>query len=189
MRWEALFADLEAQAEALENAERAAQVEELVRGEIAELSVLDRLRAALGAPLRLRTTTGITVTGTLSRVGPDWLLIDEGAGRETVVVLSAVLDVSGLGRFSAGAGSVGLVTSRLGLRHALRGIARDRSTVRLHLASDRTELGVRSATIDRVGSDFVELAVHPPGESRRRDEVRDVLLVPFSALVALSREV
>ena len=54
MRWAALFDDLEAQAEALEHAERAAELQERTRAEVAALSLLDRLRSALDVPLRLR---------------------------------------------------------------------------------------------------------------------------------------
>jgi hypothetical protein len=43
------------------------------------------------------------------------------------------------------------------------------------------------ATIDRVGADFVEGASHAPGEARRRQDVREVELVPLSALVAVRR--
>ena len=35
------------------------------------------------------------------------------------------------------------------------------------------------ATIDRVGADFVEVATHAAGEVRRRDEVREVELIPL----------
>jgi hypothetical protein len=184
MRWDTLFADLEAQAAALERAERAAEVEERTRGEVAATGVVDRLRAAIGSPLRLMLP-GLALAGVLRRVGPDWLLLDEGAGREAVVVLDRLVGLSGLGRLSAPPGTMGVVTSRLGLRHALRGVARDRSAVRLHLADATTH----SATVDRVGADFVEVALHAPGESRRRAEVRDVLLVPLGAVVAVRREV
>lgn len=183
MRWDALFADLEAQALALEQSERAAEVEERTRGEIGALGLLDRARAALGLPLRLRLAGLLTITGTLVRVGPDWLLLDEGAGREAVVATDRLVSVRGLVRFSGTPDSVGVVESRLGLRHALRGIARDRSAVRLHLVDGSTV----DATIDRVGADFVEVATHPAGETRRHKEVRDIELLPIAALVAVRR--
>lgn len=183
MRWEGLFDDLEAQAEGLARAQRAAEVEERTRGEIGRLGVLDRLRAALDRPVRLRVDGGLAVAGTLERVGPDWLLLDEGAGREVVVVTAAVLGVRGLVRYSATPGTAGVVESRLGLRHALRGIARDRSAVRLHLRDGTTV----DATIDRIGDDYVEVAVHPAGELRRRQEVREVELVPLAAIAAVRR--
>ncbi|MDQ2797988.1 MAG: hypothetical protein M3Y06_12665, partial [Actinomycetota bacterium] len=131
----------------------------------------------------LRTTGSVAVTGVLSRVGPDWVLIDEGAGREALIPTAAVVSVRGLARYSATPDSLPVVESRLGLRHALRGIARDRSGVRLHLADGSTV----DATIDRVGSDFVEVATHAAGEARRRQGVRDSELLPITALVAVRR--
>ena len=76
-----------------------------------------------------------------------------------------MLGVRGSARYSAVPGSDGVVESRLGLRPALRGIARDRSTVRLHLVDGSPSL---DATIDRVGADFVDVAALAAGEARRR---------------------
>ncbi|HEY2299378.1 MAG TPA: hypothetical protein VGH43_16705 [Jatrophihabitans sp.] len=183
MRWDDLFTDLEAQAEALDVAARAAEVGERTRVEVSGLGVIDRLRAAVGTSVRVRLAGGLSVGGTLERVGPDWLLIAEGGARECVLAVAAVRSVSGLGRLSAVPGSEGVVESRLALRSALRGIARDRSAVRVHLIDG----DVLDATLDRVGADFVEVARHAPGEPRRHGEVREVMLVPLRALAAVRR--
>jgi hypothetical protein len=185
VRWDDLFTDLEAQAEALEVAARAAEVGERTRVEVSGLAVHDRLRAAVGTSVRIRLAGGLPIVGTVQRVGPDWLLLDEGAGRECVLSTAAVRSVSGLGRLSAVPGSEGVVESRLALRSALRGIARDRSAVRVHLVDG----DVLDATVDRVGVDFVEIARHAAGEPRRHGEVREVVLVPFGALAAVRRTV
>lgn len=184
MRWDGLFADLEAQAAALQSAERNAEVEERTRAEAGRLTLLDRLRPAVGAPVRVRTRGGVSVTGHVQQVGSEWLLLDEGSGHEVVVALPAVTSIAGLGRLSAVPGTMGVVQLRLGLRHVLRGIARDRSNLRLHLVDDT----VMDGTLDRVGADFLEFAVHAPGESRRRSEVREVLVVALSALAVLRRQ-
>lgn len=185
MRWDELFADLEAHAEALARAERAGEVDERTRGEVGALSLVDRLRAAVGAPVRVQLLGGLTLTGTVDRVGPDWLLIDEQAGREAVVVLDRVLRLRGLMRYSAVPDSMSVVESRLGLRHVLRGIARDRSATRLHLVDG----SVLDATPDRIGADFVEVATHAAGEVRRRGEVREIEAVPLAAITAVRRAV
>ncbi|HZC72748.1 MAG TPA: hypothetical protein VE442_18765 [Jatrophihabitans sp.] len=185
VRWDALFDDLEAQAAALEQAERAAEVDDRARGEIGGLGLHDRARAAVGDPLRVRVSGGLAVAGVLSRLGPEWWLLDEGAGRESVVATAHLLTVRGLGRYSAVPGTAGVVESRIGLRLVLRGIARDRSAVHLHLA-DGTAV---AATIDRVGADFVEVATHAPAEPRRLREVRDVELLPCAAIAAVRRSV
>ena len=183
MRWDELFADLEAQAEALARTELAGEVVERTRGEVGSLALLDRVRAAVGAQLRLHLAGGLTVNGTVSRVGPDWLLIDEQDAREAVVALARVLRVRGLVRYSAVPDSMSVVESRLGLRHVLRGIARDRSTARVHLVDG----SVLDATLDRIGSDFVELATHAAGEVRRRGDVREIEAVPLAAIAVVRR--
>ncbi len=185
MRWDALFDDLEAQAAALQQAERAAEVEERARGEVGALGLLDRARAAIGTPLRLRTRGGLAVTGLLARVGPDWLLIDEGEGRETVIATGQLVSARGFGRHSAVPGTASIVASRIGLRQVLRGIARDRSAVRVRLIDGTTV----DATIDRIGADFAEVATHSAAEPRRRQDVRDVELLPLAAIAAVRRSV
>lgn len=183
-RWDGLFADLEAQASALAAADRAGEVEERVRSEVGQLRLVDRLRPSVGVPLRWRLTGGLAISGVLLRVGADFVLLDEGAGREALLPLAGVVTVAGLGRWSSSPGSEGQVTARLGLRSALRGLARDRSALRVHLV-DGT---VTDGTLDRVGADLVELAAHEPGEFRRQRAVRDVVVLPVAALVALRRD-
>lgn len=182
MRWEGLFADLEAQAEALEIAERAAEIDERARVELGRIRLLDRLRPAIGWSVRLRCL-GDAVAGAVRRVGPDWVLLDEGGGREAVVATASLVGVSGLSRFSAVPDTESTVESRLGLRHVLRAIARDRSAVRI---TDRSG-GTLDGTIDRLGADFIEVAEHAAGEARRWTGVREVAVVPLAALTVVRR--
>lgn len=184
MRWQRLFDDLEAQASALSDAERAAEVQDRTRFEVGRLGLIDRLRPALGDQLRLRCLGGVSVIGVLRRAHPEWLLLDESAGREVLVAGAAISSVAGLGRSSGAPDAGSVVEARLGLRYALRTLARDRSGLRIHLADG----SMLDATLDRVGADFVEVAVHAGGEARRRGEVREVLTVPTGAIVALRRD-
>jgi hypothetical protein len=183
-RWDGLFADLEAQAVAIEAAERAGEVEERIRIESGALRLVDRLRTAVGGRIRVRCQAGTSVDGTVRRSGSDWLLLDEGTGREALVSLRTVVELAGLGRSAAVPGSETVVESRLTFRIALRGLVRDRSTVQVRLTDGRTVTG----TLDRVGADFVELAEHPAGELRRAAEVRDLLLLPIQAIVLVRRQ-
>lgn len=183
MRWDSLFADLEAQATAAGLAQRAAEVDERARMESARVGLVDRLRAAVGCELRLHCMGGIVVAGTLRRVGADWALVDEAAGQQAVVPIAAVLAFGGLGWLSAVPGVDGKVGSRLGLSSVLRGIGRERVGVRAYLLDSMVFAG----TVDRVGADFVELAVHPVGQPRRRGDVRDRLVVRFAALAVVRR--
>jgi hypothetical protein len=184
VRWDGLFADLEAQAGALDTGQRAAEIEERARTELGRIRLQDRLRPATGTAVRVRCRGALAVAGTVSRVGAEWLLLDEGGNREALVVTAMLISVSGLGRLSAAPDTEGVVESRLGLRHALRGIVRDRSAAAMHLVDGTTADG----TIDRIGADFVEIAAHPTGEPRRRGEVRDVLVVPLGSVVAVRRQ-
>jgi hypothetical protein len=184
VRWELLFADLEAQATAIETAERSGEVDERARIELGRLRLVERLRPAVGLEVRVSCPAAVTVAGALRRTGAQWLLIDERGGRQALVVLTAVMSVTGTGRRSAASGSMDRIESRLGLTHALRGIAHDRSTVRIDLIDGSSLDG----TIDRVGADYLELALHGPGEARRRSEVRELAVVALTALAVVRRQ-
>lgn len=183
MRWKALFDDIEAQWEAAERADLAAEVRDRTRREVALLSSYDRLRAAEGAVLALTVHGAGAVSGRLLEVGNDWLLLEEGPGRDLLVPMAAVLTVAGLGRRAEPPGSSGEVGRRLDLRWALRSLARDRAPLQVVLRDGSTLAG----TLDRVGSDHVDLAEHAQGEERRPANVRAVRLVPVGALGLLRR--
>jgi len=187
LRWEALFADLEAQWEAAESAELAAEVEDRSRREIGYLRLVDRLRPAVGHRLRFDVVGQAgpergAITGRLLALGPDWLLVEDVGGGEVLVPSRSLLAVRGLRGEAAHPGHEGRVGARLDLRHVLRGVARDRSGCLVVLSDGRTVSG----TIDRVGTDFVDLAEHAPGEFRRPRAVEGCT-VPLTAIVLLRR--
>jgi hypothetical protein len=181
MRWQALFDDLEAQVEAAEAAELQSEVADRTRREAALLGVVDRLRDGVGHPLAVTVWGGGTVHGELLDAGPDWLLLAEAGRREVLVPLAAVLGVAGAGSRSTAPGSEGQVARRLDLRWALRGLARDRAGVSVVLRDGSAVSG----TLDRVGADHVDVAEHAPGEPRRAAAVRQVRIVPVTALALL----
>lgn len=181
MRWEHFFADLEGQLDRARADELAAEVADRTRAEAASIRLVDRLRGAVGHPVRVSLRGGLSVSGELRRVGPDWLLMAETGDREVVVVGSALLAVTGLGLRSSTPGGEGSVAGRLGLGHALRAVARDRAPVVLLLVDGARLTG----TLDRVGADFVELAEHPGGEARRSGTVAGLRALPFDALAAV----
>lgn len=181
MRWTHLFADLESQAAGLVDAERDGELAERTRIETGRLTLVDRLRGAVGHSVALRCAGAGPCSGRLDRVGADWLLVAELSGAEVLVPLGSLLGVGGLGRHSAA--PVGSPRIQLGLRAVLRGIARDRAPVRLVLG-DGTPV---DGTIDRVGADYLEIAEHPVGEPRRPGRVRGVRTVPLAAVGVVRR--
>jgi hypothetical protein len=179
MRWEGLFADLEGQLAAEERRERDDEVAERTRRERALVTLPSRLAAAVGSPVRISLAVGEQVDGDLLDLGEDWVLVRRHPdAHEVLVPLAAVVTVRALGQQSVPARTA----RRFGLGHALRALARDRATVAVSLVGDGPRL---VGTIDAVGADHLDLAEHPEGLPRRRENVRTVATVPFAAVVAV----
>lgn len=177
-RWEALFADLEAELDAAEAAELDAEVRDRARREVARLHLADRLAPAVGHPVVVTARGAGTLRGRLADAAPEWLLLSEPPALDCLVPLAAVLSITGLGAQSVEPGTGGRVAAKLTLGYALRGLARRRAQVAVTFVDGTGAHG----TIDRVGGDFLELAEHPAGEPRRAGAVRAVRTVPFTAL-------
>lgn len=186
MRWDHLFADLEARFDEIEEAQLSAELADRQRVEMGSVWMSARLTGAIGSPVRLRLAVGAAASGVLTGVGPDWVIIQEAPGREALVSLWAVTMVEGL--LAATGRPVEGLALRLDLRRALRGIARDRSPVAISLMGGSVDTtGIPGSevtgTIDRVGADFIELALHAPWEARRSATVRRIVLLPLSGIV------
>ena len=173
-RWERLFADLEAQFAESEVGEMRAEVADRTRAELAKLRMADRLRAAPPVhELSIWTVGGATARGPVRSSGPDWVLLAEPGGIETVVALASAIKIAGLGRRASVPGSEGRVAGRLRLSYVLRGIARDRAPVVVSLIDGSTLTGI----IDRVGADHIDVG----------QEVGGATTVPFTALALVRR--
>jgi hypothetical protein len=184
MRWQKLFADLEAQFAEAASAAELAESASRARAEAGTVTLSERLAGAVGQAVRLRCRGAGSVAGVIEDVGPDWLLLSGAQGRELLVATDAVTLVSDLVRRTAvPEGERPRV--RTDLRRALRGLVRDRSEVSLTLEDG----GTISGTLDRVGADHVELAEHAAGEPRRAAAVRAVHTVPLRALAVVTRSV
>jgi len=160
MRWERLFADLEAEAAEMEARARDAEIAERTRAEIAAVRWLQRLRGATGTTVSLAMAGAGPLSGRVRYVGPDWVLVDV-VGQDVLVPAAAVLGVTGLG--TAAPPDVERVP--LTWAAAWRTLSRDRAVVRV----ERTDGSVVSGRVDRVGADFVEVSG---------------VLVPFTAVRA-----
>ncbi|MBT0774125.1 hypothetical protein KIH74_34590 [Kineosporia sp. J2-2] len=183
MRWKQLFDDLEARFEEQERAEAELDLVELVRAERDQITFSDRLRAHPGVVLTFDLRDGSNRRGTLLDVGRDWVLLRSpaAAGRtaDLLIPVEAVVSTGGLSQLSREGGkSVG---RRLRLGSVLRGLASDRAAVGI----DFWPTGHLDGTIDRVGADHLDLAMHPVDVARRAVEVRQVRTVPFQAMAAV----
>jgi hypothetical protein len=187
VRWEQLFAELEARFDELADAQMMAELADRQRVAAGSVTMVQRFAGALGTTVRLRTQDGAVLGGMVLEVGPDWLLLDQQGPGELLVATASVTAVEGL--TAATGAPLDQVSRRLDLRLALRGIARDRSPVVVTVtgaAAAETGRGPEvSGTIDRVGADFLELAQHAVWEPRRATGVRSVALLPLRAVVAV----
>jgi len=174
MRWELLFADLEALADEVEREPFDADVADRARAERAALTLADRLRGHVGAAVVLRLLGGDRVRARLVDVGADWALLDDAG--QVVVPLAAVAGVEGLSRLAST--SRAALDRRVRLGIVLRRLSRDRTPVRVVLLDG----AVLTGTIDRVGADHLDLAQHAPDEPRRATVVRGVSVVRLAAL-------
>lgn len=182
MRWQQLFDDLEGQAESWERVERDAEVADRTRSEVGQLTLMSRLRSNEGSEVSLRLTTGTSVSGTLLRLGVDWMLL--GCPHETVVPLAGIATVSNLPWGAVSPAGVEVVRSRLTLSSVFRAFAMDRARVTVRL-SDQTTV---SGTPDRVGRDFVDLAVHHADEAPRPTAVAGRTTVAYAAISVVTRD-
>lgn len=183
VRWESLFADLEAQMEHMEASELTSEVADRTRREVARFRLIDRIRPAFGHPLTVTTLGGGQIAGRVAGIGADWVLLAEDRLHECLVPLDAVTGIVGLGGLSAVPGSEGRVAAKLTLAYALRGVARDRAYVVITMR----DASIVTGTIDRVGTDFFEMAEHGPYDMRRNREIWGIRTVPFTGISFIRR--
>ncbi len=182
-RWPALFADMEARLEGLLDAELDMEVAERTRAETARLELADLLRGACGSPLVLRLGAAVEIRVHVQAVGPDWLAGYDPSGADVLIPLGSIVLVRGSRPVRQVRALYGPVDVGLRLGSVLRRLARDRAGVEV-LTRDGGRL---YGTIDRVGVDFIELAVHPLDELRRPSAVRYVCLVVSKTILLVRR--
>lgn len=154
----AVFDDLEQQADALFDAERALELGDLVRAEYAEVSLASRLMAAVEREVALDVDAVGRLEGRLTRVASEWVMLAVGTA-EWVVPLAAVTSAQLDTDRSVPEVAWSAVARRLGLRSALRRLAESGERCATHTR----EGGVFQGRIERVGQDFVEVQVSATG--------------------------
>ena len=193
MRWDNLFDDLEGQLEHELDAEEVdlrAEEERLRLGQLSlrnRLTSLTRVSQPGGAGVfRVALVSGETLTVRPTTFGRDWLaadLLDSSNTRAQCVLPFAA--IAGIvlnndqvtGSLNAEPDSAARLVDRIGLPFVLRDLCRRRKSIELH-----TQTGLLTGTIDRVGRDHIDLAVHPPGTLRRAPEVHQYRIVPLTQI-------
>jgi len=199
MRWDNLFDDLESQLESGISAEEHDLQAEEERLRLGRLRLRDRLVALHQASaasadyvLRLELVTTEVVNLRPAAFGRDWLsgeVLGDPAGRverhPQFVLPLAAIGVLHLSREQVRQSLTPPATpvvpslgDRLGLPFVLRDLCRRRLSVEALLPG-----GGATGTIDRVGHDHFDLALHDAGSPRRESNVTGMRIVPFSQLV------
>lgn len=195
MRWDNLFDDLESQLEGGLRADEADLVIEEERLRLARLSLRERLlaltRGETATSVRLLLASGRVVDVVPLTVGRDWLagqLVREGGGGaspHTIVPFAGLQgivlsrqQITGSAAASAEHAVGEGLSARLGLGYVLRDLCRRRTAVYVDLAGGASVHG----TVDRVGRDHLDLAVHDVGLPRRESAVSHYRVIPVHSI-------
>ncbi|RWZ68565.1 hypothetical protein ELQ92_05010 [Labedella populi] len=191
MRWDDLFDDLESQLATERDAEERDERADEERRRIGRLLLRERVEAlAIGARGGASVTIELGAERLVMRpttIGRDWVSgetsVAGARSRGCIVPVAAITGViippGDVVRSLSVLSSAGAprVSDRIGFAFVLRDLCRRRVTTEVHTVG-----GVRTGTIDRVGRDHLDLAVHEFGEARRHRNVADILLLPFAAV-------
>jgi hypothetical protein len=194
MRWDDLFDDLETQLEqglAAEEEDLQAEEERLRLGRLSLreriLSVHDSYERRDDYTIRVQLISGESIPVRPATVGRDWISGDirdgSAAGRQCIVPLAAITAVS-LTReqvrrslATTDRRTEVAVAARLGVAFVLRDLCRRRATLEVV-----TTGGSAWGTIDRVGRDHFDLAIHESGQPRRESAVSEYRVIALSHL-------
>lgn len=194
MRWDDLFDELESQLDFERHEEDRALEAEEERLRIGWLGMRDRIVAIApaGAPgvVRVVLRGGRDLVIRPKTVGRDWVAADlvRAHGREGACILpfaaitQLVLRPDEVASTLAPAERTAAprVTDRIPFSFVLRDLCRRRSYVTL------SGIGFSmGGTIDRVGKDHADVAVHEAGSPRRSDEVSEVRVVALGSVDVL----
>lgn len=193
MRWDNLFDDLEGQLEQELSAEEIDLRAEEERLRLARMGLRDRIVAisehgvtGRATPIRLLLGADRVVSVAPMTFGRDWFsgdIVDESSRREQCIVPIAAVaglllthdQVTPSLETASGTESGRGLSARLGFGFVLRDLCRRRREIDLDIVT-----GTQHGTIDRVGRDHLDLAVHETGSPRRESAVRQLRVVPFS---------
>ncbi|MEE1616918.1 hypothetical protein [Brachybacterium sp. J153] len=153
-----LLDDLSGRLAHQEREEMLAVSEDLARAERAQLTLADRLRASLDRPVVLQLSESLRLSGRVEEVSSSWMTLrEDGAGRASLVPLTAIVLLEGLSARARPLEESALAPRGLGAM--LRGMARDRATVRVE-----TRSGGITGRIADVGAELIDVVSLPTGE-------------------------
>lgn len=174
MAWEeelfAVLDDLEQQAGALFDADRAPELADRERSEYQSVPLAARLMAAVGDDITLHVTGVGALSGRLDRVAAGWCLL-AGPAQDWIVRLPAVAAVDGASDRAVPEVAWSPV-ARLGLGSALRRLSDAGERCVVHRLDGSRHDGV----VRRVGADFAEVLEGDPPR---------VCLVAFAGVAAV----
>ncbi|MEO6826965.1 MAG: hypothetical protein ABI255_12040 [Microbacteriaceae bacterium] len=200
MRWDNLFDDLEGRLEYELSAEEIDLRAEEERLRLGRISLRDRLMSLAeghaegsGYAIRVQLASDFGIRVRPKTFGKDWLagdLVDESdRRRECILPLSAIAaliltaaqieDSMETVADNAARGAPRL-SDRIGLAFVLRDLCRRRKNVEIQSSGD-----LLHGTIDRVGRDHLDLAIHEPGSSRREPNVLAYRVIPLAAVLLI----
>ncbi len=195
MRWDNLFDDLEGQLELELSAEEIDLQAEEERLRLGRLSIRDRVMSVHDAQdsrapysLRIDLINGDRITVRPMAFGRDWFsadLVEESSRRSQCIVPFAAIcglvltkeQVTASLRARSADEAERSLAARLGLPFVLRDLCRRRKSVEVRIPGSSYH-----GTIDRVGRDHIDLAVHDPGEARRESAVTQYRVVLMNHL-------
>ncbi|WP_168916262.1 hypothetical protein [Microcella flavibacter] len=189
MRWDHLFDDLAGQLEHELRAEEIDLQHEEERLRLGRLELRDRIAALHRGPaatrrLSLRLRSGLRVALTPITIGRDWVAgdLDDRPHHQAIVPLPAIeslmLDREQVVVSLERGPEAPQLAARLGLAFLLRDLCRRRAPLTVD-----TDAGPASGTIDRVGRDHLDLAVHELESPRRESAVDHVRVIPLASVL------
>ncbi len=174
-----VFLDLEAEFEAELRAEAEQEAVQAVRAEAAEIPLWEQLARRAGFAVVVRVGAAVC-HGSLLAGYQDFFAVQTADGATHLVrhaAATVAIPTGQPGRLQPAP------TARVfGFALALRELARRREPVLVRLV-DGSLVG---GTVEVVGSDYLELAEHDPGEARRERAVRSRRFCPFTAVAMVS---
>jgi hypothetical protein len=175
------FDDLEAEFEAGLRLEAEQETVAAVRAELGSTVLWEQLARRVDSEV-VAFAGPRTLRGSVAASYPEFLVLRAADGGEHLIRYGPAISFALPAEPPALRPAPGPAVRRYQFALALRELARRREPVRVALV-DGT--GV-DGTIEAVGSDYLEVAEHDPGEARRRAAVRARRFVGFAAVATVS---